>query len=271
MRWPVATCVIAGMAAACGGGEGESPRIASFSAEPATVQAGGTVRLTGHFSGGAGFVDPGPGLVVSGQPAEVVVADDTSYTLSVTGNGETARATAAVTVVYDRAWEFDDALGWELGVARVQDGVLLLQVTISAETSPYFPPSQGCAGAFATATYGDAKLAAGRYSTLRYEFRGVSTRSTESGLSSLNRILVRYRGQQFEFPPSEATSTLRVEWALAANPKLFVDGVFSRDLTVTPTIEPTGIAIIMRLCPRPWPEPGGSSYLTVDAIAVSAR
>jgi hypothetical protein len=75
------------------------PSIASFTAIPATLAAGGSASLTAVFSNGTGSVAPGSLAVTSGTPVTVSPTGTTTYTLTVTNTaGVTATASATVTV-----------------------------------------------------------------------------------------------------------------------------------------------------------------------------
>lgn len=254
----------------CGGGSSEPPAIASFVAHPDSVQAGGTVRLTAYFSGGSGRIEPGVGTVTSGVPVDVVVADDTVYSLSVVGEGETVRAAAEVKVVFDQRWDFADGAGWQFQGDVSVGGALTLRTYIAPEPFPQTPPAQGCGGARASTTFGDAKMAAGRYEHISVELRGVAT----SGLLATRRVIVRYHGRHalLDILPGPSESrTFRIEWAQTASPRLFIDDGPAGELPVVPTSAVDGIELSMGQCPRPFPEPGGSAEWRVDAIALSAR
>lgn len=261
------------LGAGCGGGTDERVTISGFEANPAAVQAGGTTRLTAHFSGGSGRIDPGVGAVDSGVPVDVTVVDDTQYTLSVIGQGETASVTVVVSVVYDTRWEFDDAVGWLLQDAAPEGGALTLRAYISAEPGPAVPPVQGCSGSRASASWGDAKLAAGRYTRLSVQLHGVAT----SGLFAGRRMILRYHGRQWVVDLTAVTGaesradSILFEWTSADGARLYVDGVFADDLPQSVTAAADGIELSMSLCPRPFPEPGGSATWRIDAISVSAR
>lgn len=254
----------------CGGGSSEPPAIASFVAHPATVQQGGTTRLTAHFSGGAGRIEPGVGAVTSGVPVDVVVADDTVYALSVTGDGETVRAAVEVKMVFDQRWDFADGAGWQFQGDVSVGGALTLRAYIDREPFPQTPPTQGCTGARASTSFGDAKMAAGRYEHISVELRGVAP----SGLLATRRVIVRYHGRHAlldMLPGPSEPRTFRVEWAQTGNPTLFIDDSLAGELRVVPTSASDGIELSLGLCPRPFPEPGGSAQWRVDGITVSAR
>lgn len=256
----------------CGGGSHETPVIASFAATPNAVQAGGTTRLAAQFSGGSGRIEPGVGAVTSGVPVDVVVADDTVYALSVVGEdeGETARATVEVKVVYDTRWDFANGSGWQFQGDVSVGGALTLRAFIATEPFPQMPPTQGCSGARASASFGDAKMAAGRYESVNVELRGVAA----SGLQAIQRVIVRHHGRHalLDIPPGpSAPRTFRVEWPRAGSARLFVDGAPAGELPVVPSSAADGIELSMGLCPRPFPEPGGSAEWRIEAIAVSAR
>ncbi len=76
------------------------PSITSFTAISPTISTGGSTRLTGVFSNGAGSVDNGVGAVTSGTPSSLVSpAATTTYTLTVTnGAGTQVTRTTTVTV-----------------------------------------------------------------------------------------------------------------------------------------------------------------------------
>jgi len=264
--------VVSALMSGCGGGSDEPATISGFVASPAVVQAGGTTRLTALFSGGSGRIDPGVGVVESGVAVEVTVLDDTEYTLSVTGQDQTVRATVGVSVVYDVRWEFDDDTGWVLQGAAPEAGELTLRAFISAELGPVGPPVQGCSGSFASATYGDAKLAAGRYDHLTVEL----LRATASGLTASRRVTVRYDGREWvvDLTTVLADGTpkdILFDWTLSGGARLLIDGVFAQEVPEGPSAAPDGIELAMSLCPLPFPEPGGSAEWRIDAISVSAR
>lgn len=265
--------VAGALGAGCGGGDDDRVTISAFEAHPAAVQAGGTVRLTAHFRGGSGRIDPGVGAVDSGVPVDVTVLDDTEYTLSVSGQGETVSATVGVSVVYDTRWEFDDGAGWVLQGAAPEGGALALRASISAEPGPAVPPVQGCSGSRASASWGDAKLAAGRYTRLSVALLGVTT----SGLFTGRRMTLRYHGRQWVVDLTAVTAaesrpaSILFEWTSSGGARLYVDGVLAGELPSSATADPDGIELSMVLCPRPFPEPGGSATWRIDAISASAR
>jgi hypothetical protein len=75
------------------------PSIASFLANPSSITAGQSARLTGIFSNGTGVITPGNLSVTSGTPVTVTPAATTTYTLTVTGvAGAPAVQTATVRV-----------------------------------------------------------------------------------------------------------------------------------------------------------------------------
>ncbi len=83
----------AALTTACGGG-GEpdgAPAIDSFAAERSTLFVGEQARLTAHFRGGSGRIEPGVGPVRSGVPVLTPVLDqDARYTLIVDAAGRPA-------------------------------------------------------------------------------------------------------------------------------------------------------------------------------------
>ncbi|MGP8251325.1 MAG: glycoside hydrolase family 44 protein [Terracidiphilus sp.] len=79
-----------------------NPAITSFTANPATITAGGSSSLTGVFSGGTGVVTPGNITVTSGTAVSVSPTSTTTYTLTVT-NAENTTATATATVTVNAA------------------------------------------------------------------------------------------------------------------------------------------------------------------------
>jgi hypothetical protein len=89
---------------ACGGGGGggtpsvKDPAITSFAADKAAVVTGTTTNLTAVFTDGTGSIDNGVGAVTSGvAKATSAIAADTTFTLTVTGNGKTVTKAVAVT------------------------------------------------------------------------------------------------------------------------------------------------------------------------------
>src|SRR5688572_14927267 len=88
---------------ACGGGgsgggpSSPPPSIASFEASSTLARAGDEIELIAVFDGADAIVVPGGASLSSGVPIVVVPADDTTYTLVVTGAGD-ALATADVSV-----------------------------------------------------------------------------------------------------------------------------------------------------------------------------
>ncbi|HEY6910633.1 MAG TPA: hypothetical protein VI356_14745 [Myxococcales bacterium] len=76
------------------------PAIQTFSASPATIDAGGSSTLSAVYSGGAGSIDNGVGAIASGATVSVSPAATTTYTLSVNdGAGHVATSSVTVTVV----------------------------------------------------------------------------------------------------------------------------------------------------------------------------
>jgi len=76
-----------------------APTITSFTANPATITAGGTSSLTGVFSGGKGVITPGSIAATSGTAVSVTPTDTTIYTLTVTNSaGVITTQTVTVTV-----------------------------------------------------------------------------------------------------------------------------------------------------------------------------
>ena len=76
-----------------------SPVITSFVAAKSPITKGTSTTLTAVFSNGTGNIDQGVGSVTSGQPATISPQMDTTYTLTVTGQGGTATKTTSVSVV----------------------------------------------------------------------------------------------------------------------------------------------------------------------------
>jgi len=74
-----------------------APAIASFTASPTTVAAGGSTSLTGVFSNGSGVITPGNLAVTSGTAVKVSPSVTTSYVLTVTSSSG-ASVTQSVTV-----------------------------------------------------------------------------------------------------------------------------------------------------------------------------
>ena len=73
--------------------------ITSFTANPATITAGGSSSLTADFSGGTGVITPGNLAVTSGMAVSVNPTATTTYTLTVTpASGTAVTQTAMVTV-----------------------------------------------------------------------------------------------------------------------------------------------------------------------------
>ena len=89
----------------CGGGETSqvpppAPAITGFSATSGTITSGATTYLTASFTGGTGVVDGGVGLITSGVPDKVgPLTADTTFLLTVTGEGGTAAQAVTVKVV----------------------------------------------------------------------------------------------------------------------------------------------------------------------------
>lgn len=81
-----------------------APAIASFVANPTTIEAGSSTSLTAVFSGGSGVINPGNITVVSGIPAQITppttTTTTTTYTLTVTPPIGAA-ITQSVTVTVD--------------------------------------------------------------------------------------------------------------------------------------------------------------------------
>lgn len=76
------------------------PRITAFSAEPETIEVGGRSRLAFWFSEGTGVLDPGFGVVASGEPKYVTPTTTTTYTLTVTNAaGDSQSQSETVTVL----------------------------------------------------------------------------------------------------------------------------------------------------------------------------
>lgn len=91
---------------ACGGGSETSqqappgPAIASFAPASPFVTRGAGTSLTASFTGGAGTVDGGVGAIASGIPDPIApLTADTTFTLTVTGEGTSATRSATVQVV----------------------------------------------------------------------------------------------------------------------------------------------------------------------------
>jgi uncharacterized protein YjdB len=74
-----------------------APVITSFAANPASITAGASSKLTGVFANGKGVITPGSIAVTSGKAVSVTPPDTTTYTLTVT-NSAGAIAAKAVTV-----------------------------------------------------------------------------------------------------------------------------------------------------------------------------
>jgi len=75
------------------------PSITSFTANPATIAAGGSSNLTAVFTGGTGEITPGNLPATSGTPVSVSPAATTIYTLTVTpASGTPVTQTVTVTV-----------------------------------------------------------------------------------------------------------------------------------------------------------------------------
>jgi hypothetical protein len=77
-----------------------APSITSFTASPATIEAGSSSSLTAVFTGGTGVVTPGNISVTSGTAVTVSPTTTTPYTLTVTPTTGTA-VTAMATVTVD--------------------------------------------------------------------------------------------------------------------------------------------------------------------------
>jgi hypothetical protein len=91
---------------ACGGGSetGQvsptAPVITSFAPTAATITSGTSTYLKATFSGGTGGIDDGVGAITSGVPDSVgPLTANTTYLLTVSGDGGTAAQTATVNVV----------------------------------------------------------------------------------------------------------------------------------------------------------------------------
>jgi formylglycine-generating enzyme required for sulfatase activity len=95
-------CLLA-LGISCGSGGGDSapprPAIASFVAAKSPITAGTSTTLTAVFSNGTGSIDHGVGAVTSGTPVSITPTADTTYTLTVSGEGGTTTSTVAVQVV----------------------------------------------------------------------------------------------------------------------------------------------------------------------------
>ena len=65
-----------------------APAIASFVANPTTIEAGSSTSLTAVFSGGSGVINPGNITVVSGIPAQINPTTTTPTTSPVTVSGQ---------------------------------------------------------------------------------------------------------------------------------------------------------------------------------------
>lgn len=80
------------------GDQGAKPRIASFTASPASVAPGGTVALAWSVADATGLrIDPGVGTV-TGSSVQVNPTVDTTYTLTATSSAGSDTAQAAVTI-----------------------------------------------------------------------------------------------------------------------------------------------------------------------------
>ncbi len=76
-----------------------APTIASFTANPTTITAGGTASLTGVFANGTGVITPGNITAISGSAISVTPTDTTTYTLTVTNSaGDSITQLTTVTV-----------------------------------------------------------------------------------------------------------------------------------------------------------------------------
>jgi hypothetical protein len=75
------------------------PVITSFVAAKSPIARGTSTTLTAVFSNGTGNIDQGVGSVTSGQSVTISPQTDTTYTLTVTGQGGTVTKTTSVVVV----------------------------------------------------------------------------------------------------------------------------------------------------------------------------
>jgi hypothetical protein len=75
------------------------PVITSFVAAKSTITRGTSTTLTAVFSNGTGNIDQGVGSVTSGQPVTISPQTDTTYILTVAGQGGKATSTTSVVVV----------------------------------------------------------------------------------------------------------------------------------------------------------------------------
>jgi fibronectin type 3 domain-containing protein len=76
-----------------------APTITSFTANPASVTAGGTSSLTGVFANGTGVITPGNLAATSGTAVTVTPSDTTIYTLTVTNSAGVSVAQAVTVTV----------------------------------------------------------------------------------------------------------------------------------------------------------------------------
>jgi hypothetical protein len=104
-----AVALVAGLAifdlTGCGTGSSTTtappPSITSFTASPATIEAGSNSSLTGVFSGGSGVITPGNIAATSGTAVSVSPTTTTAYTLTVTSASGGTPATQQTTVTVD--------------------------------------------------------------------------------------------------------------------------------------------------------------------------
>jgi hypothetical protein len=175
--------------AACGGDDG--PTIERFSAEPDAVQPGESTTLVAQFSGGIGRIDGGVGAVTSGSAVTVTPSDSTTYTLTVSDDGgRSVSATAKVDRLFVSLSEFDEPGDWRFKAVldkydftdesehgSVRSGLSDGALSIGA--------SQGrdglCQSASAELVLSDAKIVAGSYASLVFEFKVQGAAATGLG------------------------------------------------------------------------------------------
>jgi hypothetical protein len=104
-----------------------APGIATFSASPGTLLAGGSAQLTAVFSGGTGLIDHGVGSVTTGAPVTTgALGTSATFLLTVTNPaGDSVTASATVTV----------------GTAVAITGLAVDRGTITAGTSATLLPA----------------------------------------------------------------------------------------------------------------------------------
>jgi len=217
-----------------------APSIASFSAAPALVFAGGSVTLSFTFSGGAGSIQPGLGPVTSGTPVTLKPAATTTYTLVVTnaaGKTATAAATASVSTAPAIAT-------FAASPPQIQAGQSsTLSWSISGATSASIGPGIGAVNAVS----GSRTVSPGSTTTYTLTATGAAGQSVTA--SSVVTVAPATGGapviSSFSASPSTvmAGQTVTLSWSVTGATSMSVDGgvgnVTGSSVNVTPSVTST--------------------------------